>query len=235
MSRPATRPNGVLRAVAWLLLAALVVAGCASSSGQPAPSSILGTALNQPVPSAIVGLPLTDASGHTTSLSAFRGKTVVLCSSMTLCQEICPLLAANFVYLARRNDDCRTCRRRPVRPAHHRPGARHPSPTRRLPATVQPGPRQLVHPHLGPAARQHQRHLEVLRRLLPESARGFSARPGLVDRKAADLRHPAQRRDRVPRRQPTRTLPDQRSTGHLRKAASPGPRGSFSAPKVVVT
>jgi protein SCO1 len=96
------RPAAVLRAAIALLIAAFVAAGCASS-GQPAPSSNLGTALNQPVPRSVLTLPLTDADGHTTTLSAFRGKVVVLGASMTLCQEICPLLAANFVYLARQS------------------------------------------------------------------------------------------------------------------------------------
>jgi protein SCO1/2 len=53
------------------------------------------------VPASVLNLPLTDAAGQRTTLSALRGKVVVLGSSMTLCQEICPLLAANFVYLAR--------------------------------------------------------------------------------------------------------------------------------------
>ena len=47
-------------------------------------------------------LPLTDSAGRRTSLAAYRGKIVVLADSMTLCQEICPLLGANFVDLARR-------------------------------------------------------------------------------------------------------------------------------------
>jgi protein SCO1/2 len=81
-------------------MTALVAVGCASSS-QPAPSSNLGTALDQPVPRSVLTLPLTDAAGHPTTLEALRGKVVVLGASMTLCQEICPLLAANLVYLAR--------------------------------------------------------------------------------------------------------------------------------------
>lgn len=89
-----------LSMAAVLLLGAFTAAGCASS-GQPSPSSNLGTAMDQTVPRAVLTLPLTDASGHSTTLSAFRGKVIVLGASMTLCQEICPLLAANFVYLAR--------------------------------------------------------------------------------------------------------------------------------------
>ena len=95
------RLRKVLGPAAALLLAVLVVAGC-GSSGQPAPSSNLGTPMDQPVPASLLKLPLTDAGGRPTTLAAFRGKTIVLGASMTLCQEICPLLAANFVYLARR-------------------------------------------------------------------------------------------------------------------------------------
>ncbi len=81
-------------------LCAVIIAGCATG-GPPAPSSNLGTELDSAVPASVLNLPLTDADGHRTTLSALRGKVVVLGSSMTLCQEICPLLAANFVYLAR--------------------------------------------------------------------------------------------------------------------------------------
>jgi protein SCO1/2 len=81
-------------------LACALVASC-GSSGPPAPSANLGTAMDATVPASILTLPLTDSRGHRTTLSALRGKVVVLGSSMTLCQEICPLLAANFVSLAR--------------------------------------------------------------------------------------------------------------------------------------
>ncbi|HEX4015460.1 MAG TPA: SCO family protein [Frankiaceae bacterium] len=81
----------------------LAAAGCSSSGSLPAPSSNLGSALDEAVPQSVLNLPLTDAAGKPTTLAALRGKVVVLGSSMTLCQEICPLLAANFVYLARQS------------------------------------------------------------------------------------------------------------------------------------
>ena len=77
-----------------------LLASC-GSSGPPAPSENLGSVVNSPVPGSVLNLPLTDSAGRRTTLSALRGKVVVLGSSMTLCQEICPLLAANFVALAR--------------------------------------------------------------------------------------------------------------------------------------
>ena len=85
------------------LLAALlgaVLAGC-GTSGPAAPSANLGTQLDTAVPASVLNLPLTDPNGHPTSLAAYRGKIVVLGDAMTLCQEVCPLLAANFVQMAR--------------------------------------------------------------------------------------------------------------------------------------
>jgi protein SCO1/2 len=50
----------------------------------------------KPVPASIGALPLTDDSGHTTSLAAYNGKYVVLTDFLTLCQDVCPLTSANF-------------------------------------------------------------------------------------------------------------------------------------------
>ncbi len=94
------RRGSVIGLICALVACAAVAAGC-GSSGPAAPSSNLGTVFDTAVPASVLNLPLTDADGHRTSLSALRGKIVVLGSSMTLCQEICPLLAANFVLLAR--------------------------------------------------------------------------------------------------------------------------------------
>jgi protein SCO1 len=57
--------------------------------------------INVAVPPSILSLPLTDAQGKPTSLAAYRGTVVVLGDSLTLCQEVCPLLGANFVQMAR--------------------------------------------------------------------------------------------------------------------------------------
>ncbi len=87
-------------AIAVALVLGAALAGCGSSS-PAAPAANLGTELDRAVPRSVLTMPLTTPEGRTTTLSAFRGKVVVLGASMTLCQEICPLLAANFVSLAR--------------------------------------------------------------------------------------------------------------------------------------
>jgi protein SCO1/2 len=88
-------------AVGTAAMACALVTSCGSGSGPPAPSGNLGSVVNSAVPASVLKLPLTDSAGHRTTMSALRGKVVVLGSSMTLCQEICPLLAANLVALAR--------------------------------------------------------------------------------------------------------------------------------------
>ncbi|MDQ1496075.1 MAG: hypothetical protein QOG69_2558, partial [Actinomycetota bacterium] len=48
------------------------------------------------VPPEIAGLSLLDATGAPTTLASLHGKIVVLTDFLTLCQEICPLVSANF-------------------------------------------------------------------------------------------------------------------------------------------
>jgi protein SCO1 len=71
-------------------------AGSGDSSSAPL---VVGTALEpRPTPS----LELIDEQGTRTSLSAFRGKWVVLAPSMTLCHEVCPITTAAFTALRTR-------------------------------------------------------------------------------------------------------------------------------------
>lgn len=78
-----------------------VAAGCSSSgSSPPPPPTSLGTIADIPLPATVRDAPLLDANGKLTSLSAFRGKIVVLADFLTLCQEICPLTSANFARMA---------------------------------------------------------------------------------------------------------------------------------------
>ncbi len=61
--------------------------------------------IDRPVPSSITGLQLRDATGRPVSLDSFRGKTVVISDSMTLCTEDCPLDTANIAVAARAADN----------------------------------------------------------------------------------------------------------------------------------
>lgn len=81
-------------------LAILILAGCGGGKVQP-PSPAVGTVVDFTVPSAIANIPLTEPDGTKTSLSAFRGKFVMLTDFMTECTDICPMISANTAALAR--------------------------------------------------------------------------------------------------------------------------------------
>lgn len=98
MRRPTSTPRPLLL-VAGTLGAALVLAACGSSHAPAAPTGA-GTVVDRPVPAGISSLPLRDADGHRVTLADFRGKTVVVSDSMTLCSEDCPLDTANVVAAA---------------------------------------------------------------------------------------------------------------------------------------
>lgn len=93
----------------WLVVLPLMtIAACAagnpSSSAPPPPDQSVGSALDAPVAPAVLNTPLRNSAGHLTNLAEFRGKVLVLGDSMTLCQEICPMLSANFTSMARETD-----------------------------------------------------------------------------------------------------------------------------------
>jgi protein SCO1/2 len=56
------------------------------------------------VPARIDSLHFEDPTGKTVSLASFRGKTLVVSDSMTLCSEDCPLDTANVLAAARATD-----------------------------------------------------------------------------------------------------------------------------------
>jgi protein SCO1 len=91
--------------LALLALVAVLSTGCGSGSGPsaapPTPDPAIGSAFDMAVPDAVLTAPLRDADGRPTDLAAFRGKVLVLGDSLTLCQEVCPLLSANLTTLAR--------------------------------------------------------------------------------------------------------------------------------------
>jgi protein SCO1/2 len=101
-----------VRAVVVLCAGALMLAGCSASTGagneivsisspsasaattEPVPST--GTVLDLAVPASVQALALVNQDGRPIPLSSLLGKTVVISPSLTQCQEICPLISANF-------------------------------------------------------------------------------------------------------------------------------------------
>lgn len=81
-------------------VACTLTTACATSAAEP-PAASVGSSLDIRVPNSVLNAPLIDANGHPTSLAEFKGKVVVLADAMTLCQEVCPLLGANLVAMAR--------------------------------------------------------------------------------------------------------------------------------------
>jgi cytochrome oxidase Cu insertion factor (SCO1/SenC/PrrC family) len=86
----------VLRPALASLILLTLLAACGSSSGPSRPVPTNGTTVDLTVPAGIENLQLRDENGKPVTLAGFRGKTVVLSPSLTLCQEICPLISANF-------------------------------------------------------------------------------------------------------------------------------------------
>jgi protein SCO1 len=84
--------------IACLAGAAVLLSACGTSKPRPPPASI-GSAVDWQVPAAIASAPLTDDTGRTTDLAAYRGKIVVLTDFLTLCQDVCPLTSANFTQM----------------------------------------------------------------------------------------------------------------------------------------
>jgi protein SCO1/2 len=88
------------------LVAALLLAGCGGGSGAAAapPPGGVGARLQRHLTTPLRSLRLRDETGHTITLDSFRGQTVVVSDSMTLCSEDCPLDTANVVSAARAAD-----------------------------------------------------------------------------------------------------------------------------------
>ena len=75
---------------------AMILTACGSSGASSHPTPKNGTTVDLTVPSAIEDMALPNQDGKPITLASLRGKTVVLSPSLTLCQEICPLISANF-------------------------------------------------------------------------------------------------------------------------------------------
>lgn len=88
------------------ILAALALAACSSTSNSPSVSlnsgiatqapDGRGTEFDLPVRNHADRVRLVDQSGMETSLGALKGKYVVLAPFLTSCQEVCPMVSANF-------------------------------------------------------------------------------------------------------------------------------------------
>jgi len=91
------------RAVGLLAILGLVgaLAACGGASAVTPPPPSLGTVVDIQVPASIANIPLVEANGTTTTLAAYRGKTVMIADFLSLCTDICPLISANTVALAR--------------------------------------------------------------------------------------------------------------------------------------
>jgi protein SCO1/2 len=104
-------PSGrrrVRRRVAVTVLVALALAvlaacggGSSGTSRIPVPSQRIGTAVDVALPADIAHIPLVSASGKRTTLAAFHGEPVMIADFMTLCSDVCPLISANVVAMAR--------------------------------------------------------------------------------------------------------------------------------------
>jgi protein SCO1 len=85
--------------LAGLLCAALVLAGCGTSSAKveapPAPkSTFAGSELTPPRPAPPISLH--DAHGRSVTLAAQRGRYVLVTFLYTRCPDVCPLIAENL-------------------------------------------------------------------------------------------------------------------------------------------
>lgn len=94
-----SRRTGRAAAAAALVLCA-ALAGCGGSA-VAAPSASFGAQVDFVVPASIANLPLTKPDGTTTTLAAYKGKTVMVADFLTLCTDICPMISANTAQLAR--------------------------------------------------------------------------------------------------------------------------------------
>ena len=76
--------------------------GTSSAAGRPQPPARLGgVTMDDPVPASIMRMPLTTAGGQRTTLAAYRGKIVLIADFLTLCQDMCPMITANVLSVAR--------------------------------------------------------------------------------------------------------------------------------------
>jgi protein SCO1/2 len=95
---------GLAAVLAAIGIVAKVAFDPSQAAAIAAPGASVGTQLDGGVPAAILNLPLEDQNGRPVSLAAFRGKTLMISDTMTLCQETCPLDTEDLVQTARAMD-----------------------------------------------------------------------------------------------------------------------------------
>ena len=70
-------------------------------AGVATPPASVGVTLDRPIPRAIASLPLTDQTGRSTALDAWRGRAVLLSPFLTSCQEECPVTTGALLAVQR--------------------------------------------------------------------------------------------------------------------------------------
>ena len=93
------KPGRALVALLAAIAAAALLAGCGADPPGPPPVSEGATA-DRAVPASVANLSFTTSSGTQISLSALRGKVVVLADFLTLCGEECPMTSSNMNLMA---------------------------------------------------------------------------------------------------------------------------------------
>lgn len=91
----------VRRSVLGAVVLVFGLTACGGGGRVKPPPDSLGTAVDFTVPAAIESLPLTKPDGTTTTLASYQGKTVMITDFLSLCTDICPMISANTVALAR--------------------------------------------------------------------------------------------------------------------------------------
>lgn len=91
-----------------VLAAALVLPGCVAggSGGSGEAGAVVetsggggppnGTVTDKALPPSVIDVPLTDADGRMVRLRDLAGKTVVITTFLTTCQEVCPMTSVNI-------------------------------------------------------------------------------------------------------------------------------------------
>jgi protein SCO1/2 len=97
------RPGAVVAvgAAAVVAVGIVLVAALVGGTGVGPPPASVGISEDRAVPASVLDLPLVDQAGRATSLSAFRGRIVVLTPFLTSCQETCPITTGAFLQMQR--------------------------------------------------------------------------------------------------------------------------------------
>ena len=85
------------RLIGLVLFAAVPLLSSCAQGDPPAPPPSQGVVVDRAIPD----IPLITAAGTPTSLSAYRGKYVVMANFLSLCQDECPLITGAFIALQR--------------------------------------------------------------------------------------------------------------------------------------